>query len=108
MATLQLSPVLRGVPAAVFTPVASHEPMSALIVTFAGQVIVGGSVSLTVTVKLQFELLPDASVAVHTTVVVSLAKLDPPAGIHTIGPPTQVSLNFALKLTMLEHCPAAS
>ena len=42
----------------------------------AGQVIVGGVVSLTVTVWVQVAVLPDASVAVHVTVVVPTGKHD--------------------------------
>jgi hypothetical protein len=63
---------------------------------------------LTVTVKLQMELLPDASVAVHTTLVVPFAKLFPDAGTHTIEPPAQLSVKLTAKLTLLLHCPAAA
>ena len=42
----------------------------------AGQVIVGGVVSLTVTVCVQVDTLPDASVAVHVTVVLPTGKHD--------------------------------
>ena len=50
LATLQLSAVV-GLPKA--TPVAVHNPASTFTVTSAGQVIVGSSLSVTVTVKLQ-------------------------------------------------------
>src|ERR1044071_9834957 len=72
-----------------------------------GQLGTGRSVSLTVTVKVQFELLPLASVAVHTTLVVPLAKLEPEAGTHRIEPPGQLSVSVARKLTLLAHCPGA-
>ena len=42
----------------------------------AGQVIVGGVVSLTVTVCVHVDTLPDASVAVHVTVVLPTGKHD--------------------------------
>src|ERR1041384_5602192 len=72
-----------------------------------GQLGTGRSVSLTVTVKVQFELLPLASVAVHTTLVVPLAKLEPDAGTHRIEPPGQLSVSVARKLTLLAHWPGA-
>src|SRR5439155_8240569 len=83
------------------------KPGSVLTVTLAGQLMLGDWLSLTVTVKLQLELLPDVSVAVHTTLVVPLGKLDPDAGTHTIEPPRQLSVKLAKKLTLLEHRPGA-
>jgi hypothetical protein len=47
---------------------------------FAGQVITGISLSVTVTVKEQLETLPDASVAVLFTVVVPTGNNEPEAG----------------------------
>src|SRR5439155_392567 len=101
----QLSLVLAGAPSA--TPLALHRPGSVLTVTLAGQLMVGDWLSLTVTEKLQLELLPDASVAVHTTLVVPLGKLNPDVGTHTIEPPRQLSVNVARKLTLLLHWPGA-
>src|SRR3712207_3922748 len=49
--------------------VAAHWPGSLFTVSDAGQVIDGGSTSLTVTVKLQLAVAPTASVAVQGTVV---------------------------------------
>ena len=43
----------------------------------AGQTATGGSVSLTVTVKLHVFVLPAASVAVQATGVVPVPKLEP-------------------------------
>src|SRR5207249_6287218 len=100
LVTSQSSPVT-GLPNA--TTLAVHSPGAALTVIGAGQLSEGRSVSLTVTVKLQLELLPDASVAVHTTLVVPFGKLDPDAGTHTIEPPAQLSVNVAVKLTLLVH-----
>jgi hypothetical protein len=51
---------------------------------FAGQVIVGFSVSFTVTVNEHDDELPAASVAVEFTVVVPTANVDPEAGFDTI------------------------
>ena len=60
-------------------------------VWFAGQVIVGGSVSFTVTVNVHVAMLLDASVAVHVTVVTPFAKAVPEAGTHAAVAPGQLS-----------------
>ena len=60
---------------------------AATAVTFAGQVIVGGCVSLTVTVKVQELVLFELSVAVQVTVVVPLRKVEPEAGAQTTVAP---------------------
>jgi hypothetical protein len=66
-------------------------------VRFAGQVIIGGVVSTTVTVKLQLLLLPLASVVVQVTVVVPSGKSEPEAGTQaTVGLVSQTSLALAL------------
>ena len=52
---------------------------------FAGTVIVGGVVSLTVTVKDVCELLPALLVAVQSTVVVAIANVAPDAGTQITG-----------------------
>jgi hypothetical protein len=49
----------------------------------AGQVIVGAPLSSTFTLKLQVELFRLASVAVHVTVVVPIAKVLPESGAQT-------------------------
>src|SRR6266852_3334803 len=69
----------------------------------SGQVILGAWVSLTVTVKLQMLVLPELSVAVLTTVVEPLAKVDPLAGTLTTLTPGQLSLalTVTVKLQML-------
>ena len=60
---------------------------------FAGQVIDGGCVSFTVTVKLQLDWFPDASPTLQVTVVVPFGNVDPEAGLHTGVPtPGQLSL----------------
>jgi hypothetical protein len=70
---------------------------AATAVTFAGQVIVGGCVSLTVTVKLQEPVLFELSVAVQVTVVVPLGKVEPERGLQT-GVPTPGQLSVAVAL----------
>jgi hypothetical protein len=65
--TEQLS-LVTGVPR--FTPVAPHDPASAVTETVAGQLIVGFCVSFTITVWLQEDVFPDPSVTVHVTIVV--------------------------------------
>jgi hypothetical protein len=64
----------------------------AALVMGAGQMIFGGSVSLTVTVKLHVAVLPDVSVAVQVTVVVPLGKVNPEGGTQTTFTPGQLSL----------------
>src|SRR5213083_1555054 len=59
------------------------------------------------TVKVQLELLPLASVAVQVTVLVPLAKLVPDAGTHRIEPPGQLSVNENAKLRLVAHSPGA-
>ena len=47
--------------------------------------------ALTVTVKLQLSLLPEASVTLHFTVVVPTTKFDPEAGVEVTVVPGQLS-----------------
>src|SRR6266480_1929755 len=63
----------------------------------------GAPTSLTVTVKLQLCVLPAASVAVATTVVVPTAKTEPEALLVTIVGTEQLSLALTVKLTAAEH-----
>ena len=72
-ATLQLSPVV-GAPRTAFVvqfPVASAE---VVVTTLAGQVMVGFSSSVTVTVCVQLPVLPLPSVTIHVTVVTPIGK----------------------------------
>ena len=73
--------------------------------TFAGQVIVGGCVSLTVTVNVQLAILPEASLTAHVTVVMPLEKVEPERGLHTAAPtPGQLSLAVGVAyVTTAEH-----
>ena len=58
----------------------------------AGQLILGFSVSFTVTEKVQVEVLPDASVAVEVTVVVPFGKVEPEGGSLTTVTPGLLSV----------------
>jgi len=57
---------------------------------------VGFSSSLTVTVKLQVLVLPEASVAVQLTVVVPTVNIEPLAGLHTVLAPGQLSVGAGI------------
>jgi hypothetical protein len=72
---------------------AEHWPGSFALVMLAGQLIVGFSLSLTVTVNEQLPVLFEASVAEHVTVVVPLANVEPDAGEQVTAPtPGQLSV----------------
>ena len=63
---------------------------------------------VTVTVKLQLVWLPEASVAVATTVVVPIGKAEPDGGVLATVTPGQLSDAPMAKVTMAEQtpCPA--
>ena len=68
-----------------------------LVVTMlAGQLAVGGSLSVTVTVKLHVLVRPAASVAVQLTVVVLTGKSPPETGLQLMVAPGQLSLALAV------------
>ena len=98
LATPQLSLVLDGLPNA--TPVAEHCPRSVLTVTSAGQMIDGGSVSLTVTLNEQL-LVPQLFELVQFTVLVPTGNTLPEAGVQVPEPPV-------VNVTMEEHRPEAA
>ncbi len=54
--------------------------------------IFGGSLSTTVTVKVQEAVLPDASVAVQVTGVAPFGKVEPDGGLQLVVTPGQLSL----------------
>ena len=54
--------------------------------------MIGGCVSTTVTEKLQVLVLPEASVAVHTTGVVPKGKVEPDGGVQEVVTVPQLSL----------------
>jgi hypothetical protein len=62
---------------AVYVATALQSPASFTLLTFAGQVIVGNWVSLTVTVKPQVAVLPLASVTLKTFVVTPTGNAEP-------------------------------
>ena len=69
--------------------IALQSPESFTLLMFAGQVIVGNCVSLTVTVKAQVAVLPLASVTLNTFVVSPTGNAEPlvrPAVCIVIGP----------------------
>jgi len=74
-----------------YVATAVQIPAAVFNVIFAGHVIAGGILSLTVTVKVQDAVFSEASVAVHVTVVVPLAKLEPEAGTQATVAPEQLS-----------------
>jgi hypothetical protein len=76
----------------VVQPDPEHTFWSVIAVTFEGQVIEGGCVSLTVTVNVQLAVLADESDTLQVTVVVPFGKNDPEAGEHT-GAPTPGQLS---------------
>jgi galactitol-specific phosphotransferase system IIC component len=78
-----------------------HCPKSAVNIRFDGGVIAGGSVSSTVTVKVQVLRLPLASVAVLVTVVVPTGNVLPLAGLLTRFVTPQLSVAFTVNVTLL-------
>lgn len=81
--------------AAVGTPgftLAEHWPVALDTVIFAGQVITGACVSLTVIEKLHVEWLLPASVAVQVTTVVPTGKTEPEPGLHEKVAPGKLSV----------------
>ena len=85
------------------TPVAEQVPASVDTLTADGHVITGASLSVTVTVCVHVAVLPDASVAVHVTVVDPSAYGSVPSLLELT--PGQLSLIVAVpKLTpVAEH-----
>src|SRR6187200_405206 len=74
-----------------------------------GQVICGASVSLTVTVKVQTLVLPEASVAMLVTVVVPTGNAEPEAGLETRLVTRQLSVALTVNVTLLAlHWPASA
>ena len=73
---------------------AAWQLSSALALVGAGQVITGGSLSFTVTVKLHVAVLPAASVTRKTLVVTPTGKADPLANppVCVVNAPAQLSV----------------
>src|SRR6266850_5684233 len=72
---------------------------------FAGTLITGAVVSTTVTVKVLLAMFACVSVAVHVTVVVPSAKIDPLAGVQPAA--TAPSRMSAAVATNVSGAPAA-
>jgi hypothetical protein len=69
-----------------------HKPEAVLVTMLVGQLMLGASVSLTVTVKVQALVLPLLSLAVQVTVVTPLLKVAPLVGLQLTLLPEQLSL----------------
>ena len=58
----------------------------------AGQVIAGGWLSMTATVKVQADAFPAASLVVQTTLVMPFRKTEPGGGLQLVVVPGQLSV----------------
>jgi len=83
-------------------------PGAALTVRLPGQLIWGGWMSSTVTVKLHVALLPLLSCAVLVTVVTPTGKANPLPGELVMLVTVQLSLAVTVKVTLLAHTPATA
>jgi hypothetical protein len=86
--------------------IAPQVPASVFTLMFEGTLIVGSSLSLTVTSKEQVVMLPAASVAVAITVVVPVAKTEFD-GIEVETVAEQLSVAVGLKATTAPQLPAS-
>ena len=102
-ATVQLSEVA----GAVSTTVAKQEPGFVLAFTAGAQVMVGFSLSVTVTFWVHVFVLPALSVTVHVTVVVPIGKV---AGalLVTEATPQLSAVAGAARTTVAKHDPASA
>ena len=71
----------------------------------AGQVMVGFSLSLMMTVKEQLVELPEVSVALQFTVLVPLLKVEPEGGVQAAITPGQLSVADAQVTLVFEQVP---
>src|SRR5439155_20748704 len=81
--TIEL-PALSAVKLVVILTLSLHGALPIFTLMLPGQFGTGRSVSVTVTVKVQLELLPDTSVAVHKIGSVHVGTAVPDAGTLTI------------------------
>src|SRR5436190_11426332 len=88
------------------TLVAPHRPAEALTVTRAGQEIVGGCVSLTMTVCGQTALLPWLSVTVQITVLVPTGKSEGALLVTVTGPQLSATIGVPRVTFVAPHRPA--
>jgi hypothetical protein len=73
-----------------------HWPASVLVTISAGQLMLGGWVSLIMTRKLQFAVLLALSVAVQVTMLVPLANVEPLGGVQLTVTLGQLSVALGL------------
>src|SRR5262249_10148402 len=92
-----------GVPKAIL--VAPHRPAEAITVTSAGQAMVGGCVSLTITVCGQVMLLPWLSVAVQMTVLVPTGKSEGASFVRVTGPQLSDTIGAPSATLVAPHRP---
>src|ERR1051326_9065614 len=92
-----------GVPRA--TLVAPHRPGEAKTVTRAGQVMLGGWVSLTITVCGQVMLLPRLSVTVQVTVFVPTGKSTGALLVTVTGPQLSATVGVPSAILVAPHKP---
>lgn len=74
-------------------PTALHALAGVNSVSVGGQVILGISVSFTVTLKVQVLVSPAPSVTLHVTIVIPLGKVDilfAPLAVGVVPPLTQI------------------
>ena len=105
---VSLTPAQLSAPVATKFTTAEHWPGALQTVTLLGHCTVGFSQSLTVTVNEHCWLLPAASVAVTTTVVVPIGKVEPEAGLATTVGAPQLSAPDALNVTTAPQLPASA
>ena len=88
-----------------YVTTAEHWFGSVACVMLAGQVIAGGCVSLTVTVKVQDDELPDKSLTMQVTVVVPVGKNEPEAGEQDGVPTSLGQLSVAVAFGYVTTAP---
>nr|WP_238145304.1 hypothetical protein [Antricoccus suffuscus] len=102
------SPLTRSVAVALKVTTAPDADVADILIS-AGRARLGGVESTTVTEKLSFAEFPAASLAVHDTVVVPRANVDPEVGAQaTTGLGSTSSVAVAVKVTGAPSAPVAS
>ena len=89
--------------------IASHCPTSLFTGISPGQLIVGFSLSVTITSNEHVAVLPDPSVTTNVFVVVPNGKAEPlgnPA-VWAIVSPGQLSVDVTVYVTTASHCPTS-
>jgi hypothetical protein len=96
-----VTPQLSAAPTVQVTLLRLHRPRSAAKTRFVGQVIPGGSLSRTVTVKVQWLKFPLASAAKLVTVVVPTGNVLPLGGMLARFVTAQLSVAPTVHVTLL-------